>query len=279
MVEPDPDLGADVVLEPEPDREVLEPKLDPTGVLGLEVELGVLELDGTAEVTVSDFGSLGVEGALSELSRPKDSFRFIQLVSVRVTFLYFAFPAADGTELATEFSGALTCVDLGGCVGLVGGTELDKGECTFSDVDSERACLESSDSELFLGTQLWGLGTLPATNFGTGMALELEELDWNTDGDTVLGLAVLRLALTRELDSSKGAGFIGGTKGGGVLLLELGSSLDKVKTALVLSVSLLASDLTSDLATGEMGLLVTSLTFDAVVVFSVVLPGSPLPPT
>lgn len=58
---------------------------------------------------------------------------------------------------------------------------------------------------------------------------------------------------------------MGGIRGGGILLLELGSSLDRVKTALVLSSDLtcpLTSGLNSDLTlvTGEMGLPLTPST-------------------
>lgn len=99
------DLGAEVILEP------LEPESVLAGVVGLELDpaaLGGLKPVG-AEVDVSILDSLGVGGALSALSPPKDSFRFIQALSVSVTFLYFALPEEDGTGLATEFRGALTC--------------------------------------------------------------------------------------------------------------------------------------------------------------------------
>jgi hypothetical protein len=75
--------GAPPVLEPDPDLEV-EPESD---LAGRELELEVP--GGAADEGVS---GLGVDGVLSQLSVPKDSFRLIQLLSVKVTFLYFALP-------------------------------------------------------------------------------------------------------------------------------------------------------------------------------------------
>lgn len=85
-------------------------------------------------------------------------------------------------------------------------------------------------------------------------------------GDTVLGLLAVCgvLGLTRELESVAVGGLMGGIRGGGILLLELGSSLDRVTTALALSSNLtcpLTSGLDSDLVllTGETGLLLITL--------------------
>ena len=95
------------VLVPEPDLPV------PATVLELEPDLSKgaalePELDPEPDLTVnSSFRSPNASSALISFFFSTESLLLIQLESVRVTFLYFAFPPEDGTGLVTEFSGAI----------------------------------------------------------------------------------------------------------------------------------------------------------------------------
>ena len=154
---------------------------------------------GVTLVLDGDFGiagpgtlvlALGVEGSLPLDILPKDSLRLIQLVSVSVTFLYFALLAEVATGVATELSGALTCVEVvlgvgSGCVSNEGGgTELDRGERTVVAPSRDRGTSEvaglfASCSAADFGTQLLGVVVVAVvvrveeeggTGFGIGTA-------------------------------------------------------------------------------------------------------------